>query len=551
MYVALERNGASNAAMSDSTVTNSEQPHVYVRLEHVSKAFGGVQALKGVDIDFVDGEIHGLLGENGSGKSTLIKILAGFHTPDTGKIYVRGDEIDLPMRAGGYRDLGFAFVHQDLALIPSLSVVENVRMERIAAGKGMRISWKREERITRELFERFGVGWISPRENVVDLRPIDQALVAIVRALSRLGAEDESDSVPGSLLVLDEPTAFLSRTEADQLFATLREISSAGTSVVFVSHKLYEVLDLTHRVTVLRDGRVAGTMSTSDATEDDLARLVLGRERTQLAAAAQRGAETRTSTSDEPLLSLRGATVSTRLDTIDLSVRGGEVLGLTGLEGSGFEELLYALFGLSSYGVAGAVRLGSVEEPLARLTPERAMALGMALVPGERQAGCVASLSIQENLAAPTLDEFWHYGHLSWRRINGVAQDLAEQFDIRPREVEREVSTLSGGNQQKVVLAKWLQTDPAVLLLHEPTQGVDIGARAEIFRFILDALREDNCVIVASTDYEQLATLCTRVLVVGDRRITADLRGSEITQDRIAEECLVSAGAVERAGVSI
>jgi ribose transport system ATP-binding protein len=534
--------------MSDPTVTTPGQPSVYVRLERVSKAFGGVQALDGVEIAFVDGEIHGLLGENGSGKSTLIKILSGFHTPDTGKIYVRGEEIGLPMKPGGYRDLGFAFVHQELGLIPSLSVVENVRMERIAAGRGMHMSWQKEERFTRELFERFGVEWIAPRENVIDLRPIDRALVAIVRALSHLEPDDMSDSVPGRLLVLDEPTAFLSRTEADQLFATLREISAAGTSVVFVSHKLYEVLDLTHRVTVLRDGRVAGTMLTSEATEDDLARMVLGRQRTQLEAAGERRSGSRASAAAEPLLSLRELAVSARLDRIDVDVWGGEVLGLTGLEGSGFEEVLYALFGLSSYRVTGHIRLDGIEERLGRLTPETAMALGIALVPGERQAGCVANLSIQENLAAPTLDEFWHYGHLSWRRINAAARGLAEQFDIRPREVEREVSMLSGGNQQKVVLAKWLQTDPTVLLLHEPTQGVDIGARAEIFRFILNALREDNCVIVASTDYEQLEMLCTRLLVIGDGRVTADLYGEEITQDRIAEECLVSARAAQSVG---
>jgi ribose transport system ATP-binding protein len=532
--------------MTERSESGATLQTLYVRLSGITKSFGGVQALDGVDVDFSDGEIHGLLGENGSGKSTLIKILAGFHTPDKGEIFVRGKPVDLPMKPGAYRSLGFAFVHQDLGLVEQLSVLENVRMERFAAArKSVRISWRAEERITAELFERFHAPWISARTTVADLRPIDRALVAIVRALSNVELQEKDRTEkPGSLLVLDEPTAFLSRTEADQMFETLRHIAAAGTSVLFVSHKLHEVMDLTHRVTVLRDGRLAGTRLTHDVTEKDLIRMVLGRDQENTSPAqpaAPAPGPAGAPVTDEPLLSLRKLRISGRLSHMDLDVPKGQIVGLTGLEGSGFEEMLYALFGLCPHPVSGSVSLAGEAEELRRLTPERAMGLGVALVPGDRQTqGCVPSLTVRENLAAPVFDTFRSGMHLSWRRINAAARKLTEQFDIRPRDVDRDVAMLSGGNQQKVVLAKWLQTRPRLLLLHEPTQGVDIGAREQIFAFIRAATQEGRCTVVASTDYEQLEQLCTRVLVIGDGHVTADLRDREVNRDRIAKECLLS-----------
>lgn len=512
---------------------------VSVQLRGVSKTFGAARVLDRVDLDLRAGQIHGLLGENGSGKSTLIKLLAGFYTPDEGQIIVGGKNVDLPMSPGEYRRLGFAFVHQELGLIPSLSVVENVRLERFAAARSLHISWRRERELVRQLFERFGASWIQPRATISDLRPVDRALVAIIRALSGLYGDNLDHELSGRLLVLDEPSAFLSQPEVDELFARLRDITARGTSVLFVTHKLHEVLALTHWVTVLRDGRVIGTRRTEDLNENDVARMVLGRDERRYE--ADHATLPHGGCRQPSLLALRRLRIAGRLDEMDLDVANGEILGLTGLEGSGFEEVLYALFGLCGYPAFGTVSLAGFSENLGRLTPERAMAMGVALVPGDRVTqGCVISLSVRENLVAPILERFWTGTHLSWGRINGVARALADQFDIRPREVEREISTLSGGNQQKVVLAKWLRTEPRVLLLHEPTQGVDIGARSEIFRFIHAATKEDSCALVASTDYDQLEQLCTRVIVIGDRRVTADLRGTELTKARIAEECLLS-----------
>lgn len=524
--------------MSEPYDHSATPPSVSVQLRGVSKAFGAARALDRVDLDLRGGQIHGLLGENGSGKSTLIKVLAGFHAPDEGQIIVGEKSVDLPMSPGEYRRLGFAFVHQELGLIPSLSVVENVRLEYLAAARSLHISWRREQQLVKKLFERFGASWIQPQATVGDLRPVDRALVAIIRALSGLYRDDLNQELSGRLLVLDEPTAFLSQSEVDELFARLRDITARGTSVLFVTHKLHEVLALTHWVSVLRDGRVVGSRRTDDLTEDDLAYMVLGRaERrdTDQPTPPRRGGL------QPSLLTLRRLRIAGRLDTIDLDVASGEILGLTGLEGSGFEEVLYALFGLCGYPVFGSVSLAGFSEKLGRLTPERSMAMGIALVPGDRVAqGCVTDLSVRENLVAPILEQFWTGTHLSWGRITRVARGLADRFDIRPRQVEQEVSTLSGGNQQKVVLAKWLHTEPRVLLLHEPTQGVDIGARSEIFHFIRAATKNDSCTLVASTDYDQLEQLCTRVIVIGDRRVTADLRGTDLSKARIAEECLLS-----------
>jgi ribose transport system ATP-binding protein len=511
----------------------------YVELRGITKTFGAEIALDGVSITFSDGEIHGLLGENGSGKSTLIKILAGFHEPDEGQIVVRDTTIDLPMKPGGYREFGFAFVHQDLGLVPSLTVMENLHIERFAAARrSVYIPWRKEEAQARRSLDRFGAPWISPRALIADLPPIDRALVAIARALHDLDPAEGGQAVPGRLLVLDEPTAFLSRAEARQLFTNLRNIAANGTSVLFVSHKLQEVLELTDRTTALRDGRIVGTKLTGSATELDLTTMILGHEQVR---SQVKSLDESSRVSGKPLVALRGVRVAGRIDSVDLDIPAGEILGLTGLEGSGFEELVYALFGIPTHRVSGTLEIAGISRPLSKLTPERAMALAIALVPGDRLAqGCVPTLSVRENLVSAVLDTYRSGWHLSWNRINEASRRLADQFDIRPREVRREISTLSGGNQQKVLLAKWLQVKPQILLLHEPTQGVDIGAREQIFDFIRSATGPESCTIIASNDFEQLERLCTRVLIIGDRRVNVDLHAGEISADRIAEECLLS-----------
>lgn len=533
---------------TDNTISDSAsavEVWPLVRIRGLSKAFGGSRALVDVDVDIHRGEIHGLLGENGSGKSTLIKVIGGFHVPDAGSIWVKGRLLSLPMGTNEFRKLGFAFVHQDLGLVPSLTVLENLRLEQLAEARGkFYIDWQKEARHAQALLDRYGLSGISQQDKVESLRPIDRALLAIVRAVANI--EEYMKAATGSaaadrecLLVLDEPTAFLSKSEVQELFSTMRGIADQGTGIVFVSHKLSEVLEITDRVTVLRDGHIAGTRLTAAVTEADLIHLVLGHVLAITRATSEQSVSV--ASTSEPILSVENLTIGGLLSNLNLALEQGEVVGLTGLLGSGFEEIVYACFGCSSYDVRGSLRVGNDRGNLAGMTPAKAMAMGIALVPGDRQEqGCVASLNIRENLITPILSEMGTPVSLSWPKLNARAHELVMRFDVRPPDLALTLGSLSGGNQQKVVLARWLQMKPSALLLHEPTQGVDVGAREQIFALISKVAADKSCVLIASSDYEQLERVCTRVLVIGEGVVQAELTGTEVNRSRIAEASMRS-----------
>jgi ribose transport system ATP-binding protein len=498
----------------------------------VSKSFGGVRALDGVDLTIVPGEVHGLLGENGSGKSTLIKILAGFHAPDAGRLAIHGHEVPLPLPPGRFRELGISFVHQDLALIPSLTVLDNLRAGMIArAGLRPYVSWRGERRRAREVFARYGIR-IDPGATVANLRPVDRALLAIVRALEEMREEHDE---PG-LLVLDEPTVFLPRVEVDHLFTLVREIAAGGGSVLFVSHDLDEVHEITDRVTVLRDGYVVGTVVTAEAGEGQLVEMIVGR---RLAVFTSEHHDLTSETAAAAVRNLTGVGV---LD-VSFDLHAGEVLGITGLAGSGFESVPYLLFGAWP-ATRGRLVMDGASNDVAGMTPHRALRMGTALIPADRQRdGAVGSLTITDNVTLPQLDRYRRGMTLrrgDMRRRTGA---LMREYDVRPAEPGYDYGSLSGGNQQKALLAKWLQTSPRLILFHEPTQGVDVGARQQIFATIRDAAAGGACVLVASSDYEQLAAICDRVLVMGRGRVTRQLVGGEVTKDRITEQCYASAAA--------
>jgi ribose transport system ATP-binding protein len=493
----------------------------------LSKSFGGSPALAGVDLEILPGEVHGLLGENGSGKSTLIKVLAGYHAPEEGELEVDGVNVPLPLAPGEYRRLGFAFVHQDLALIPSLSVTENLFIERLATMRSLGISWSRERRRAREICGAFGLD-VDPSAVVADLEPIDRARLAIVRAVHQM--EDRSSH---GLLVLDEPTVFLPQLQVDTLFRLMREVADRGSSVLFVSHDLNEVRQVTDRVTVLRDGRVAGTRVTKDTDISVLISLIIGRQ----LAAGELTARVPAAGGDQ-MVKVSGLTTKT-LSSISFTAAGGEILGLTGLLGSGYEEIVYALFG-ARRATGGELVLQDRRTSLSTMTPERAISLGMALVPADRRRdGAIGSLSVADNITAMTLNRHFRKLHLWRREMYREAAGLTSQFDVRPRDPGLDYLALSGGNQQKALLAKWLQLRPRLLLLHEPTQGVDIGAREQIFELLRNA-REGRVVICASSDHEQLAAVCNRVLIVVRGSLALELTGSDVEKDRITEQCLRS-----------
>jgi ribose transport system ATP-binding protein len=513
------------------------QPRLALR--NLSKSFGGTRALRGVDLNVLPGEVHGLLGENGSGKSTLIKVLAGFHEPDEGELEIDGEPVRLPLAPGQFRGLGLAFVHQQLGLVESLSVLENLRVAEIVSSRArLRISWRRERTRARETFARYGLR-LNPAAKVGDLKPVERALLAIVRAIEEIRAVGRGHGV----LILDEPTVFLPKEGIERLFALVREAAAAGASILFVSHDLDEVREITDRVTVLRDGAVVGTVVTRETSEAAFVEMIVGRRLAALADVAHADlSEQRVGVFVD---GLTGASV----DDVSFQMHEGEVVGLTGLIGSGFDEVPYLLFGARP-AAAGRLTLDSRTHELARLTPPAAIDAGIALIPADRpNDGSIGSLPVDENVALPVLDRYFNRVILDRRRMRRATGALMREFDVRPPDPALPYGALSGGNQQKALLAKWFQTNPRLLLLDEPTQGVDVGARLQIFELIRATARERGVnVLCASSDYEQLASLCDRVIVFGRGRVWRQLVGPEITKDRIVEQSY-AAMAAEVAGV--
>jgi ribose transport system ATP-binding protein len=514
-----------------------------LEVSELSKSFGGVHALDGVDLRVESGEVHGLLGENGSGKSTLIKVLAGYHAPDSGELRVYGEPVKLPLRPGQFRSLGMDFVHQDLGLIPSLSVIENLYVgELTSARHGLHISWTRERRRAAATFDRYGLK-IDVRAKVAELTPVERALLAIVRAVEGM-RENLDGRDHGGILVLDEPTVFLPRTGIDALFTLVREIAASGSSVIFVSHDLDEVREITDRTTVLRDGHVVGTVVTAETSEAELVRMIIGRHLETLDVAPHDLLE------QEVGIAVEGLTGGT-LRNVSIELHEGEVLGLTGLVGSGFEEVPYFLFG-AWRPESGRLRLPGSEIDLTSLSPARALAAGVALVPADRQQdGVVGSLPVYDNILLRALSSFFRGGVLRRLRMLRHARQMMGEFDVRPADPRIVFSSLSGGNQQKALLAKWLYRRPRLLLLHEPTQGVDVGARQQIFSLVREAAGQSMSVICASSDYEQLAAVCDRVLILARGRIVDQLVGDAVTKERITERCYNSVVLSEEMTISV
>jgi ribose transport system ATP-binding protein len=519
----LSHNDPVAGAPSGASAPVGDAP--VIALRGLSKSFGGARALDSVDMTIQRGEIHGLLGENGSGKSTLIKILAGFHAPDEGELEVNGTPVSLPLHPGQFATLGLSFVHQDLGLLRELTVLENLRLIELSQSHSWRINWRAERRKARALFDEFGVD-LDPEALVNDISETDRALLAIVRATEDIRTATGADR--RGLLVLDEPTVVLPREGVERLFAITRSIVQEHASVLFVGHDLDEVREITDTVTVLRDGRVHGTVKTAEASESDLVEMIIGRRLAQLE--LQRPDASTHSTA----IAVDGL-IGTKARGLALQVRTGEVLGVTGLLGSGFDELPYLLFGARPC-FGGELRTPDATYSMSSMTPQRALAAGIALIPADRQRdGSIGSLTIGSNVMMQVLDDYRPMS-LKLRGLSRRAGELCDEFDVRPNDPGRNYQSLSGGNQQKALVAKWMQTEPQLLLLHEPTQGVDVGAREQIFRMLSAAAEGGMSILCASSDYEQLAAICDRVLVIGNGRIVRELTGADVVKERIAEQ---------------
>ena len=523
MAVALSR--ASEAESRDA----AQADFLVLRIERLSKSFGGARALDEVDLTVRHGEVHGLLGENGSGKSTLIKILSGFHQPDgRPTIEIDGRALPLPVTLSSLRTHGVSFVHQHLGLLPSLTVLENLLLSDFAAETRWFIDWRAEAKRARDLFERYEIR-LDPLKSLSSLAPVERAQLAIVRAFDELGREKRQSGARG-LLVLDEPTPFLPAHDVASLFQLIREIVADGASVIFVSHDIDEVLEITNRATVLRDGCVAGSFETQAMSKAQIIRLIVGQH---VDLETLRPAPRPFGPPSIVISELKGGI----LEPFSASFSPGEVVGLTGLIGSGYDEVLYRLYGAVPT-EGGVLAIDGALMDVASQTPERSIAQGCVLIPGDRLgSGAIAGLSVTENISQPVLGRVSRSWALSDAALSRNAVNLVDRFDVRPRDPKKLFGSLSGGNQQKVLLAKWLQTRPRLLLLDEPTQGVDVGARAQVFSAIAEAAKEGAAVLCASSDHEQLTAICDRIFVFDRGRVVKELVGMEINKSAIAEAC--------------
>ena len=497
-----------------------------LQVTNLSKSFPGTRALHAVDLDIASGEVHALVGQNGSGKSTLIKLLAGFHSPEDGAtVTVAGEEVRLGSSAAA-RKAGFRFVHQDLALVNSLNLVENLALSRgFATGRGGRIRWAVERARARNMLASLGFEDIDVRRPVGDLTAAQRTVVAIARAL---WDSDES----AKILVLDEPTATLPRAEVEHLFSAIRNVQQQGLGVLYVSHRLDEVFSIAGRVTVLRDGLKVGTFETTSLDENRLIDLMLGTAvlRAVGGAGAARG---------DRVLVARDL-CGTVLAGIDFEAHAGEVVGFAGLTGSGREELLPMLFGALPRSGTVTVR----ENEIAGGSPRDAISAGVSMVPSDRlRQGGIFDMSLAKNMTLSDLRPVsGRLGAISGKSERGEVMDWLTRLDVRPPDPDLKLATLSGGNQQKVVIAKWLRRKPQVLLLDELTQGVDVGAKAAIHTLVRAAASEGATVILASSDDEEICDLCDRVYVLRDGLISAQVNQETLSTDELGRLQLGAAG---------
>jgi ribose transport system ATP-binding protein len=488
---------------------------VVLRLSDVVKAYPGVVALKGVSFEVHEGEIHALVGENGAGKSTLMAVAAGSTLPDSGSVEIGGVPLDPPSPVTA-QALGLAVVYQHLSILEDLTVAENVLLAvpshlrpRVARATG----WVREKLAP-------VAPQIDPAARIAELGVADRQMLEVAKALA----------LEAKVLILDEPTESLTRAESERLFEQIRAITASGTAVVYISHRLPEVQRVADRITVLRDGEVRGTLAAESASEDEILQLIIGRS------VARAFPPKASKLPDEPVLRVNGLT-GARFHEVSVDVRAGEIVGLAGVEGNGQREFLRALAGLLP--ASGDVRM--LGQKVKQGNPGQAARRGIVHLPGDRHAeGLFLPLTVRENTSILALDRVARGGFIDRGRETRLASDEVDRLTVRTPSVETPVASLSGGNQQKILIARSLLAEPQVLLADEPTHGVDAGARLEIYQLLRVAANDGKAVVVLSTDVVELQGLCDRVLVFSRGEIVRELEGDAITEENITGAAVTS-----------
>ena len=487
----------------------------FLEISGLSKSYGGVPALSGVSLRLSAGEVHALMGENGAGKSTFIKCLSGAVRPNAGSVTVDGSPV-MSGDIGAAEAAGIVALHQESSAFPHLDAVDNIFVGRELRRFGGRLDRPQMRRETQNLLDRLGEK-IDLRKPLEELSLAQRQMVGIARALSHRSR----------LLILDEPTASLSARETQTLFRIIRQLQSEGIAILYVSHRMEEVFALASHVTVLRDGRLIETRSLPDLSRDELVRLMVGRELRE--EARRTGSETETPR--EIRLEVCGLSQPGRFADISFTLRAGEIVGLAGLVGAGRSEVADAVFGIERP-TAGTVKIGGV--PLVPGSVSAAIKRGMALVPEDRQRqGLVLPLSVSDNLILTKVAATERGRFRSAKREQAMTAESIQKLNVKTASPRNAVGTLSGGNQQKVSLGKWLATAPQILLLDEPTRGVDVGAKAEIYRYLRQLARDGMATLVISSDLPELLLLCDRILVMREGRIAGELSRAEATEEAI------------------
>ena len=505
-----------------------------LRMIDIHKAFPGVKALDGVSFDVRPGEIHGLVGENGAGKSTLIKILSGAYQPDSGVIEWEGQRVHIanPLHA---QQLGIATIYQEFNLIPPLTIAENVFIGR-EPGRGVFLSWPTLYRQTRAVIDRLGID-LDPRRIVRTLSVAEQQMVEVARALS----------MKSRLIVMDEPTATLTENEVAQLMSIMRELKAQGLSIIFISHHIEEALQICDRITVLRDGHLVGTRAINEVTLDEIIRMMVGRSMSELFRRST------TYATDEVALRVRNMSRSGNardpnaivLHNINFEVRRGEILGIAGLVGAGRTELARAIFGVDRFS-SGEIEVDG--RPVKIRSPRDAIRYGLGLVPEDRkQQALFLRLAVRTNMSLAALGRLVRFvDFVSARAENELIESYRKALNIHMTGPEQRVANLSGGNQQKIVIARWLALKPKVLIVDEPTRGIDVAAKAEVHQLLDELARQGIAIVMISSELPEILSMSDRIITLREGRQTGEFRREETT-----EEKLMHAMALEQVPASV
>jgi len=491
---------------------------ILLKIENISKSFPGVKALDRVSFDVLEGEVHAIVGENGAGKSTLMNILSGVYTPDSGKLYFCGKEVQFkdPRHA---QETGIAMIHQELSLANHLNVMENIYMGRLTRNRLGFVNYKEVYEKCKNALECLGVTDIDPDTLIEDLSVSQMQMVEIAKALS----------FKSKLIIMDEPSSSLTRKETEMLFATINSLKQSGVSVLYISHRMEEIFEISDRVTVLRDGMYIKTLNTKDTTAKELVSLMVGREFNKTFQRKTREVQD----GEKPILEVQELSFGKKVNNVSFKLYPGEILALTGLVGAGRTELVQTIFGLYRKD-SGKILLNGKEIEIS--SPTEAIKHGLGLIPeGRKTQGLFLGMKVRENITIANLPKLCRSLFIKSKCEQEKAESYVSKLRIKTTDIEQQVRYLSGGNQQKTIIARWLLNSPKVLFLDEPTHGVDVGAKSEIYEIINNLASEGVGIVLISSELPEVLTLADRILIMYNGRINGELSREEADQEIIME----------------